>query len=245
VGSSTLPSIRCETHGESDAAYVCKHLVEGSGRGFSFGVNPERPDATCPDAWCDACEARFAEIGEWTDELFAEAAFKTVCEFCYSSIREKNWIQDEEAFEELLHESIDYLNEKQDAIVEEFKLDKHARFDWHQDTGQLVFSSDGKPAVICDVVFVGSVSTRSDTWLWSWANDSLVEGVKARMREVRSHGEEQFFEKLAGAFWPAKPDDGWHMTSIAARLLNAIGAYRTPDDDGFLYMIITRASWAQ
>lgn len=237
--------IKCSTHGESRPAYVCQHLNEGSGLGFQFGVNPEKPDAMCPDAWCDQCEARFLEVGDWTDELFAEAGFKVVCTTCYSQIRARNWIEDREAYDDLLHESIDYLNHKQDALVQEFKLDQHARFDWHQESGQLVFSNDGKPAVICDVVFVGSISTRGDTWLWSWANDSLVEGVKARMREVRTHGEEHRFSKLAGAFWPAKAEEGWEMTSIAARLLEAIGGYRSPDDDGFLYMVITRANWAQ
>jgi len=94
-------------------------------------------------------------------------------------------------------------------------------------------------------VFVGSISTTGDTWLWSWANDSLAEGVKARMREVRSYGEEHRFQKLAGAFWPGQAEDGWQMTSIAARLLDAIGAYRTPDESGLVYMVIMRAGWAQ
>ena len=39
----------------------------------------------------------------------------------------------------------------------------------------------GRPRVIVDIVFVGSVSTRSNTWLWSWANGSYLENVKSRM----------------------------------------------------------------
>ena len=237
--------IQCDTHGESSGAFVCRHLLEGYGLGFNFGVDPENPDAMCPEAWCDDCDARLAEAGEWTEPVYEHADIKMVCTSCYSNIRAKNWVQDDAAFEELLNESIDYLNGKQSAIIQEFKLDKHARWDWHQDSAQLVFSNDGKPTLICDVVFVGSISTTGKTWLWSWANESLAEGVKARMREVRAFGEEQRFNKLAGAFWPAKAEDGWQMTSIAARLLNAVGAYRTPDENGFVYMVITRAGWAQ
>ncbi|HEY6124123.1 MAG TPA: hypothetical protein VIV63_05700 [Steroidobacteraceae bacterium] len=237
--------VQCDTHGETSAAFVCQHLLDGTELGFNVGVDPETPDEICPDAWCDGCEGRFAEVGEWTDELYAQADIKLVCTSCYSDIRERNWIQDDEAFDDLLQESIDHLNAKQDTLIPEFKLDKHARWDWHQETAQLVFSNDGKPAVICDIIFVGSISRTGDTWLWSWANESLDEIVKTRMREVRAYGEEQRFEKLAGAFWSGTPEDGWHMTAIAAQLLNAIGAYRTPDEKGFTYLVITRAAWAQ
>lgn len=237
--------IQCDTHGETSAAFVCQHLLGGFALGFNTGVDPEKPDAMCPDAWCDDCEGRVSEAGDWTDDLVKEADIKLVCMLCYANIRAKNFVQDDAAYEEFLDESIDYLDAKQQAIVAEFKLDQHARWDWHQDTAQLVFSNDGKPTLICDVVFVGSISTTGESWLWSWANESLAEGVKTRMREVRGFGEEQRFNKLAGAFWPANADDGWHMTAIAARLLNAIGAYRTPDDNGFVYMVITRAGWAQ
>jgi hypothetical protein len=237
--------ITCATHGETHGAFVCRHLLEGSKRGFHWGVDAENPDAMCPDAWCDECEAALDEAGEWTDELAERAAIKLVCTACYSNIRERNWIEDEEAFEQLRRDSIAYLNSMQAALIEEFRIDQHPRWDWHQDSAQLVFSNDGKPVLICDVIFVGSISTTGKTWLWSWANESLVEGVKSRMREVRTYGEEKRFEKLAGAYRTAAPQDGWEMTSIAARLLNAIGAYRTPDENGFVYMIIMRADWAQ
>ena len=238
-------TVQCDTHGETSGAFVCQHLLAGSDLGFNTGVDPEKPDEISPDAWCDDCESRLNEAGEWTDVLEKHAGIKLVCMHCYSNIRARNWVQDDTAFEALVDESIDYLDAKQDAIVRDFKLDSHERWDWNQDTAQLVFSNGGKPTLICDVVFVGSISTTGDTWLWSWANDSLAEGVKARMREVRSYGEEHRFQKLAGAFWPGQAEDGWQMTSIAARLLDAIGAYRTPDESGFVYMVIMRAGWAQ
>lgn len=31
--------------------------------------------------------------------------------------------------------------------------------------------------------------------------------------------------------------DGWEMTSISARLLEAQGAYRSPDEKGFLFLL--------
>jgi hypothetical protein len=34
------------------------------------------------------------------------------------------------------------------------------------------------------------------------------------------------------------------MTSVLAKALNAIGAYRTADENGFTYMVVTKAKWA-
>ena len=60
----------------------------------------------------------------------------------------------------------EYLTARQDALQREFRLGSWPRWDWDQDTGELVFSRDGVPHVVADFQFVGSISTVSDTWRW-------------------------------------------------------------------------------
>jgi hypothetical protein len=239
--------IHCATHGpSSDGALVCRHLASGSAaQGFFYEYPEEDPDATCPDAWCQACENLLEKEGGWNEAAMQHAGLRVVCDECFRQIRARNWVQDDEALHELIRESVAYLEDKQGSMCRDFKLGEHKRYDWDQDRAQLVFSNDGKAAVICDVVFVGSLSTKTNTWLWSWANRSIQEGAKGRMREVREYGEENDFEHLAAAYWDATEEDGWEMTAIAARMLGAIGAYRSPDKNGLLFMVITDARWAQ
>jgi hypothetical protein len=237
--------ISCATHGDSDGALVCQHLASGEQRGFHWAHDEDHPDAWCPDAWCDECEAALNGAGEWTQQLVERADLRLVCSCCYSTIRKKNWIQDDAAYQQLLDESCAWLHQRQEVFARRFRIGDHERWDYDQDTAQLVFSNEGLPGVICDVVFVGSFSTHGNTWLWAWANETNAERVKARMREVRAHGEKNGYESTAGAFWPAHEADGWQMTSIAAFLLDAIGAYRVPNENGYLFMVITKASWAQ
>jgi hypothetical protein len=48
-------TVQCDTHGETNQAFVCVHLTaEASGLGF----NREDPDSEnpTPDAWCDNCD---------------------------------------------------------------------------------------------------------------------------------------------------------------------------------------------
>lgn len=62
---------------------------------------------------------------------------------------------------------------------------------------------------------------------------------------VRAHGEERRFLKLACAYWSAEEEDGWQMAAVAVYLLSAKGAYRSPDDHSFTFMVMTSISWAQ
>jgi hypothetical protein len=237
--------VPCEAHGKGTAAFVCQHLFSESGLGFNWGRSAEEPDAPCPDAWCDACESSLQQEGEWSERAMAEANIKVVCNLCYEEIRERNWPRNADEVDRLVKKAVPFLSGKQARLMEQFQIDRWDRFDWNQEKAELVFSHGGKPRVIADIVFVGSVSKRSHTWLWSWANASNLEPMKARMREVRDYGEEHRLLKLAGAHWKATEQDGWEMTAVAALLLDAIGAYRSPSDDGFTYMVITDVRWTQ
>jgi len=237
--------VNCATHGETDAAFVCQHLASGERLGFNCVYRDEQPDAMCPDAWCNECEAGLDTAGEWTEEMMARADIKLVCTSCYGTIRHKNWIGDDASYLRLRDEASAYLDDRLEAFKQEFGVGNYERYDYDQERAQLVFSNDGKPGVICDVTFVGSVAPRPGTWLWSWANSSLTEAAKARMREVRVYGEKHGLERLAGALWAAEEPDGWEMTAIAAYLLNGIGAYRSPGEKSRLFMVILKATRAQ
>ena len=62
---------------------------------------------------------------------------------------------------------------------------------------------------------------------------------------VRAYGEEHTFHKLVAAHWSATEEDGWEMTAIAAARIKAQGAYRSPKDRGFTFMVMTDVRWAQ
>jgi hypothetical protein len=137
-----------------------------------------------------------------------------------------------------------YATARQEALRAEFKLGSWPRWDWDQDTGQLVFSAGGEPRIIADIQFVGSVSTESGTWLWSWANPYFDRAVTNDVREVRLLGEARGIAQLTTPKWPATETDGWEMTSITAYVLQAKGVYRTPTEKGFTYLVITSIRWA-
>ncbi|MCW9030915.1 MAG: hypothetical protein OQK58_05455, partial [Gammaproteobacteria bacterium] len=171
------------------------------------------------------------------------ADIKLLCAHCYEDTRERNWLQDDEVFHELISSSFQYMEEKQNGFIEKYKANDHERWDWYQETGTLVFSHDGEPQVEAEIHFSGSFSNKSNTWMWAWANDSLDETVKSSSRKAKEIGEELGLLKLVAAHWDATEVDGWEMTAVLAKAMNAIGAYRTPSDSGFTFMVVTKAKW--
>ncbi|HWZ39243.1 MAG TPA: hypothetical protein VNY08_13175 [Bradyrhizobium sp.] len=77
--------VRCTTHGEQDATYVCRHIVEtlDSGKAVGF-ISPADTDLPRPDAWCSECEqVRCSEGGEWTDAAMQFVDISVLCGGCY------------------------------------------------------------------------------------------------------------------------------------------------------------------
>src|SRR5215470_11480726 len=143
------------------------------------------------------------------------------------------------AFEDLVSTSQGYLAECQEALRQEYLLESWPRYDWSQVTRQLVFSDGGRPKVVADIQFVGSVSTETETWLWAWNNDSVAPELCKALLKVREYGEANEFPHLTIPKWHAHEIDGWEMTAITAFLLKAKGTYRSHSESGYTFMMMT------
>ena len=55
---------------------------------------------------------------------------------------------------------------------------------------------------------------------------------------MRKFGETERLANLTVPLWPADEVDGWEMTAVAAKVVGAQGAYRTPKDNGFTFMLL-------
>ena len=150
------------------------------------------------------------------------------------------------SFENLSKNAYEYLNKQQDICTNVYKIGGYQ--DWYYDqlTGQLTFSDNGIKKFIIDYEEVGSLSLKSNTWLWAWENPNLEEKIKSKIGLVRDYGQRRQFEKLINPKWTADQFDGWEMTAIAAYLMKAKGAYRVPSEDSLLYsfMIYKTIRWA-
>jgi len=145
----------------------------------------------------------------------------------------------EEEFDQFEHEGHEYLESQQDILAAEYGIEDYERWDYNQETGEFTFSHGGQPKLFARFQVVGSISTISNTWLWSWANPSILEPVKKDMYLVKQFGEEHDLKELKEEKWKADEIDGWAMTNVTAKLLNAKGAYRCPHETGLMFVVFT------
>jgi hypothetical protein len=142
------------------------------------------------------------------------------------------------SFENLSIKSYEYLNKQQNICTNVYKIGGYQDWYYDQVTGELTFSDNGIKKFIIDYEEVGSLSFKSNTWLWAWENPNLEEKIKSEIGMVRYYGEKRGFEKLTNPKWTADEYDGWEMTAIAAYLMKAKGAYRVPSKDSMLYSFL-------
>jgi hypothetical protein len=139
----------------------------------------------------------------------------------------------------LLKQSREYLLKQQDIITRQFGLNDYERMDYEQDTGKMIFTVKDGRKVIMSFQVVGSISDRSNTWMWSWDNPYLLENVTEGMFKVKEYGEKNGLEKLVNPRWPGNDDDGWEMTAIATWVLKAKGAFSFISDEMLVFVVFT------
>jgi hypothetical protein len=78
--------VRCATHGEDQATYVCRHIVESLDTGNAVGFHwpADSGGNSRPDAWCWECnEVCRSEGGEWTEAALQFVQVTVLCGGCY------------------------------------------------------------------------------------------------------------------------------------------------------------------
>lgn len=81
--------VQCPTHGESEKAFVCTHLL-GETAGLGFNRDEPTPENPFPDAWCDDCEIIRSTHGGWNEESERLTKITLLCSLCYERTRIHN-----------------------------------------------------------------------------------------------------------------------------------------------------------
>ena len=117
---------------------------------------------------------------------------------------------------------------------------KHVRVQWDYDLDEatLTFSDpDGRAPLELNIQVVGTTSNETSTWLWGWGNEHLPAISTGALQAAREFGRKEGLHLLTTAMLPDDESLGWKLAAIAARLLNATGAYRCPSGKGFVYVV--------
>ena len=170
-----------------------------------------------------------------------------------------------EEYREFEAQACQHLEMLQEQLELQYGFGRHEHWEYDLGSGELVFSDHAAPMLITKFQVVGTISTVTSTWLWSWANRTIPRPVKRDILRVRRFGKKHQVPPLMVEHWHIDPDGerllgpdpeapvyggwsshwlagnhhGWHMAGIAAMLLQAKGAYRCAQGETILYFVFT------
>lgn len=142
-----------------------------------------------------------------------------------------------EPYATLAQASLAAAKEGNDALSARYGLGNWEAWNLEQETGILTFSNAGRVGLAFKSCIAGSISSSSGTWLWSWANKSILATMSSPMLATKRFGEERGYPRLSQEKWAADENDGWEVSAVACKLLNGYGVYRAPVASGFLFVV--------
>jgi hypothetical protein len=243
--------VSCRNHGSTPETFVCVHLAKGAGCGYH--ASADNPNDPWPDAWCDRCEVAFQAVGAWTSENEPELAL--LCTHCYEEARARNASVpeplvgapipvDDETYVAFTRAACERAASRQERARTRWPIFAiHDRWHYDGEAGTICFERDGgqegeRATLVADVRVVGSFSTTTNTWLWSWGNEHVSDVERSAIDAVRVFAEVRGIAQLCEAHRPAELAEGWQMAAIAADLLGAEAIYRAPMDHLQVFMLL-------
>lgn len=127
----------------------------------------------------------------------------------------------------------------QDDFIGLYDINSYENWFYDDGIGVFNFKSDDGRNLYFKHVKVGSYSTATNTWNWSWNNKSTTYNVKRGLEKVVTFGEANDYKQLTQGLTDGDEYTGWDCTVVSAKLLNAIGMYRIPQEHLFIYFIFT------
>lgn len=141
----------------------------------------------------------------------------------FSKLFNKNKIDN---VDDYIEDCIDKLEEANSSISDEYGIGHYERWDFDQETSEIVFSESNNKKLIAKVSFIGSYSANSESWMWGWGNDSLLPHLTQEISKVRQFGEKHDIELLTDRTWSATEEAGWAMAAVALNVIGGKGVYR-------------------
>ncbi|MGW7052617.1 DUF6882 domain-containing protein [Streptomyces sp. NPDC054887] len=145
---------------------------------------------------------------------------------------------DHSGWEEVVLAARERARSRQTLMVERFGLSGDVQYHWSMDDARIVWSREGKVFLTGRLTLIGSVSLAQQTWLWSWANESLPPAVRGDIERVRRFGEANDYPVLPWPGFDHHPELVAEARTVAASVLDAEGLWVDSTDDAQLHFLL-------
>lgn len=146
----------------------------------------------------------------------------------------------EEQFDEFVDHCYKEFEMKQNQLIEAYNLGHYSEYWYDQTTKILQFKERDLIALEFDIICIGSWAHKNETWLWSWANQSVTD--ECRKDSERIKGLKTFTGVEVFEMEGLKCDEvtAYELVAMSIHHLDAIGMYRIPGEKSHLFVAIMK-----
>lgn len=144
----------------------------------------------------------------------------------------------EEEYNLFVDECYDELERKQKILFEKYRIGNFESYWFEQETRILQFKNKEKVELEFEIVCIGTWAHQKNTWLWSWANESLLDERRKEaevLKELRAETDIEIFEY---AMFECDEQMAYEISAVCIRKLNSIGIYRIPGEKSNLFVAL-------
>lgn len=144
----------------------------------------------------------------------------------------------------LMLQGADMIEQTAQAHAERWGLGSADAWNIDQETGSIRWTFSDRTAE-APVQVLGSYGV-GGTWLWAWANESLVPLVRSTSEVVRAFGQDHGIAMLKKPELPVSEEQAADLASLAFRIADGTGFYRAPAGRTQLYVAFgpVKITWA-
>jgi hypothetical protein len=109
---------------------------------------------------------------------------------------------------------------------------------WNIDQGrEKIFWTFANGRVVeAPVQIIGTFDPQTSTFLWSWANHSILSSMQTSANRVREYGATYGIERFTTNLVNISEHEAWQLAATATHLANAKGAYRAESGRAIVFV---------
>lgn len=141
-------------------------------------------------------------------------------------------------FNNYLNDCYDKLETKQYKLLQKYEIGKFEEYWYSQEDCILQFKTDHQVELEFNCIFIGSWSSNSNTWMWSWANESMTDNVRQTSTVLKELQQITGSNVFTTPYFECDEAMAHELTALSVEHLNAKGMYISPGEKSHLFIAI-------
>ncbi|EJR29845.1 MULTISPECIES: DUF6882 domain-containing protein [Bacillus cereus group] len=144
----------------------------------------------------------------------------------------------DEQFENYLVMCYDKLESKQQKFISDYNIYNFDEYWYDQDQCILQFKKNGQMLLEFSVVFIGSWSGKSNSWMWSWANENVADYARSKSNCLKDLQNITGNEIFINSLFECDQEMAYELAAFSIEFLDAEGIYIAPGERSDLFMAV-------